>query len=150
MALPATIGVGVLIDIDHTPDFYRRWVLDKPLRLWLAFHAYEWLPLAAAACWLSGWNPLAIGASVGFLGHLLCDQVANPVHPLTYFISYRAKVGFRGDRLVRGDENATLRWFLALPVVGKHLLSLLLWMRRVHGITRHPLAEPLQAPPGRA
>lgn len=141
MTLPATIGVGVLMDIDHIPEVYRRWVLDRPLKVWCVLHAYEWLPLAVLACWLTGWNPLAIGATLGFLGHLVSDHLANRLHPLAYCIIYRAKVGFDARHLLRGDDRLTMRWFLSLPLVGRYLLALLMWVRRLHGVTRHPLEE---------
>ncbi|GBD11364.1 hypothetical protein HRbin23_01027 [bacterium HR23] len=145
LALPTAVGVGVLLDLDHIPEVYRRWVLDRPLKVWFVLHAYEWLPLAVVACWLTGWNPLAIGASLGFLGHLVCDHLANRVHPLAYFFTYRARVGFQGSHLIRGDDTLTMRWFVSLPLVGRVLLSLLLWARRLHGVTRHPLAERVEA-----
>lgn len=141
MALPATVGVGVLMDVDHIPEVYRRWVLDRPLKVWFVLHAYEWLPLAVVACWLTRWSPLAIGASLGFLGHLVSDHLANRVHPMAYFIAYRAKVGFDGRHLIRGDDTITMRWFLTLPLVGRYLLALLMWVRRLHGVLRHPLYE---------
>ena len=41
-----------------------------------------------------------MGVSFAFLGHLLTDQLANPVGPFTYFFTYRAMKGFRRREIV--------------------------------------------------
>ena len=42
------------------------------------------VPLVLAG-YLSGWDPVVIGVSFGFLGHLITDQLVNPVVPLDIF-----------------------------------------------------------------
>ena len=35
------------------------------------------------------------------LGHILTDQIANPMHPLAYFFTFRVINGFNRVKLVR-------------------------------------------------
>lgn len=100
-AVLSALAAGVLIDLDHLPDYYRYLVLRRPDRFWVFLHAYEWVALALLIAHLSGWDPLAVASIAAFLAHLLCDQFTNPVSPLGYFFTYRAFKRFHAKDLVR-------------------------------------------------
>ena len=99
---------GILIDIDHVFDFYieRKRVckslkelydfclLDKTGKLYLIFHAYEWVGLLWLAVILSKFHPVWLGIAVGISVHMLFDQLINPIYPLVYFWFFRRKFGF--------------------------------------------------------
>lgn len=58
-------------------------------------HSYEWLiPLWMLAGRLNQ-HTVAFGLTVGFVGHLLIDQMANHAPPLGYFFLWRWRHGFR-------------------------------------------------------
>ncbi len=94
---------GVLIDIDHYLEYYiiekkfpfrYRDLLDfcefsKAKKLYLYFHAYEYLVILWLAIWYFQLGPIALGFAVGLSVHLLCDQFTNPIKPLFYFITFR-------------------------------------------------------------
>ena len=86
---------GVMIDLDHLVEYYWWFIKEDRTRVWYFLHSYELLVPALLASYLSGWDPVVMGVSFAFLGHLLTDQLANPVRPLTYFFTYRAMKGFR-------------------------------------------------------
>ena len=106
---------GVLIDLDHLVDYYRWFVKGAHSRAYFFLHSYELLVPAYLAGYLSGWDPVVMGVSFAFLGHLLCDQLANPVGPLTYFFTYRAMKGFRRSAVVDVAWEDVQRGFLHLP-----------------------------------
>ena len=90
----ASFLTGALIDLDHLVEYYWWFVREDNRRVWFFLHSYELVPPAFLAGYLSGWDPVVLGASLAFLGHLLSDQLANPVSPMTYFFTYRAIKGF--------------------------------------------------------
>lgn len=107
-AAGAFVVGGVLIDLDHLPEYWREQGLNLdlprffaffpargPRRLLLALHGWEW-PLALwACCWALaapawGWT---LGA--GWLLHLLLDQRYNAAqHPCCYSFAWRWGRGF--------------------------------------------------------
>lgn len=105
LAVPVAVGAGVLIDGDHILDFLD-WVAAGYKRsVFVLLHAWE---LAAsgvvvlAAFW---YHPLLLAAVLGYLSHLVADQIGNPMHPLGYSILYRVRSGFRHSHLVRGPQT---------------------------------------------
>lgn len=99
---------GWLVDLDHIPDFVGTWGWRKgfgrlaclgfrkshPRSVYLPLHAYEWVPLCGLAVWLYPSNFWLLGAVLGYLLHLLIDQVANAPRQLSYFFFYRLRKGF--------------------------------------------------------
>ena len=104
---------GVFIDIDHHIDYYFDYkkipwrykdLIDyctSPAKdkLYLIFHAYEFLVLLWLAVFLLKLNSFWIGLGVGVSVHMMCDQFYNPLRPLAYFILYRIKNGFESKKL---------------------------------------------------
>ncbi|MBN1676126.1 MAG: hypothetical protein JXR37_34090 [Kiritimatiellae bacterium] len=111
---------GVLIDLDHVPDFFVNYGVRMPLKyffrvfhqklLWEVYvllHAWEWTFAFAAAIWLSDWHPVAVGSFVGWLLHLMLDQMVNAQQRGTYFLIYRLVHGFTGEYFLTREERAT-------------------------------------------
>lgn len=99
--------VGVLLDADHLFDYFMEY--GWPLRLALFFrasyhreyrrtfvplHAWEWVPLAWLAAWLSGWNPWVTGAAAGWTLHMALDEVSNRPKRWAYFLVGRWAIRF--------------------------------------------------------
>ena len=92
---------GVLIDLDHLVEYYRWFIKEDNTKLWFFLHSYELLVPLFLGSYFSGWDPVVMGVSFAFLGHLLTGQLANPVGPFTYFFTYRVMKGFRRQEIVR-------------------------------------------------
>ena len=114
-SLVAAFLTGVMIDLDHLVEYYRWFIKEDNSRVYFFLHSYELLVPAFLAGYLSGWDPVVLGVSFAFLGHLLSDQLANPVGPLTYFFTYRAMKGFRRREIVHAEWEDLRRDLLRLP-----------------------------------
>lgn len=98
---------GFLIDIDHAldycvlnhrmaslstiSDFYKKRRFSK---VFLWFHAVEWIPLIAGIGWWTGQRSMTLAFLIGYCHHLLFDWFTNGGHPLLYLISFRLKHRF--------------------------------------------------------
>ena len=103
MALGVAIGTGVLVDADHSLDYFN-WYARKDIRfLFLPFHAWE-LSLALVALFVVWYHPLLLAAALGHVAHLVADQLANRLHPMAYLMTYRAIHRFDRDHLI-GDSS---------------------------------------------
>lgn len=101
---------GVFIDLDHHLDYfialkkvplsYKKLLdffeFDYPSypKVYLFFHAWEFLALLWAIIYILHLNVVWIGFALGITVHMICDQIVNPLKPLGYFIIYRIKHGF--------------------------------------------------------
>ncbi len=92
---------GVAVDLDHLVEYYLWFIKEDNSRVFYLLHSYELLIPCILAGVLSGGDPVVIGVSAAFLGHLLTDQIANPMHPLAYFLTFRVINGFNRAKLVR-------------------------------------------------
>ena len=98
-AIPVAFAAGVLPDVDHLIDFLdsrdngRRRHMFRPLHGW----EYFLVSLVIVLAFYSG--PLFWAAVLGYLSHLVIDQITNRTHPLAYSIIYRAMKGFRRRHL---------------------------------------------------
>ncbi|MFP4466499.1 MAG: hypothetical protein ACLFP1_05560 [Candidatus Goldiibacteriota bacterium] len=93
--------LGFLVDVDHVVDYIReerrfdfKHMFKKSYegdfkKLWLIFHAYEYVIIAWIAGFLTGNLEFAAVFTAAYLVHMVPDQTANNVHPLGYFITYR-------------------------------------------------------------
>jgi len=108
--------VGILVDLDHFFEYIKEtgWNVNlrqffhysygiKYERFYLLLHAYEYLFLIAIIIVISDYNRLIIAAAIGYIQHLIFDQITNPVKPLAYFISYRFKNRFSKQSLFKDD-----------------------------------------------
>ncbi len=115
----ACLAGGVLIDLDHIPDFFlfsgerfsiRRFFSwyhegDWP-KLTILFHSYELYALLFAAAWYLD-SAILHGLVWGTGLHLLLDQIYNvrkcSLSPWIYLLSYRIAAGFRQENLRRSS-----------------------------------------------
>lgn len=104
---------GFIIDIDHLIDFTREYGLSSDPRklfkvfhetrfnkLFLWFHAWEWLIILFALSFIFEGNRVLPGLFAGMLHHLILDQCCNGVTPLGYSIVYRAVHQFSMPKIV--------------------------------------------------
>ena len=125
-ALAALLS-GILIDLDHVPDFFllsgEKFSLSNLIswhvnmrwdRVVLVLHSLELWALLALWAFLRR-QDLLFGLAAGTGIHLACDEIGNrnPMgHRLSrwfYFLSYRAWVGFRKERLWSGPSAQRLQ-----------------------------------------
>ena len=99
LALPVAVTTGVLVDLDHVIDFFDSKDQGRRSHMFRPFHAWEYLLLTLVVLLIFSQHPLLLVAFLGYLSHLLLDQFVNRVHPLAYFIVFRAAHGFRRRHL---------------------------------------------------
>ena len=115
-ALPVLVA-GVLVDIDHLVDLAANRAYGKPHWAILPLHAWEWV-----FALLTRRTQASDGLAGGLAAHLALDQFNTAIsHPLFYWITFRARHGFRAreplvdrDRYQRGSRWMTespLDWF---------------------------------------
>ena len=126
----AAAVAGVMIDLDHLVEYYWWFVREDNSRVWFFLHSYELLVPAFLASFLSGWDPVVTGASAAFMGHLITDQIVNPVAPLGYFFTFRAIKGFRRAEIVNVEWADLRHDFLRLPVTRRVLSRFNLRIKR--------------------
>ena len=127
-SLVAAFLTGVLIDLDHLVDYYWWFVKDDRSKVWFFLHSNELVVPAFMACYLSEWDPVVLGVSAAFLGHLLTDQLANPVAPLAYFFTYRALKRFRRREIIRVNWEDLEQDFMRKPNIRTILGIFIPWL----------------------
>ncbi|MBI5742068.1 MAG: hypothetical protein HZA16_15325 [Nitrospirae bacterium] len=99
---------GIFIDLDHVIDFlliygwpfsFKRFfnVFYHEMgfkKIYLLFHAWEWLLLLFAAAWASGWDPWLTGLFAGCGHHMFLDYLHNGGYIRSYSIIWRWKNRF--------------------------------------------------------
>ena len=104
---------SILLDVDHVPeylvwrgscaspgDFFRTNRQHATPLVFYPLHGWEGVILSGLLLlWLPG-PAWALAVWAGWAYHLLWDQISNPVGPLFYFVGFRARLGFRRERLV--------------------------------------------------
>jgi hypothetical protein len=106
----------VVVDFDHFFDyirdnglqfkrdhFYRYFNEGKYEKLYLLFHAYEYLMAIVLLIMITGNNLFLMAIAIGFFQHLFFDQITNPMKPMAYFLIYRIKNKFSKESLVRDE-----------------------------------------------
>ncbi len=125
-AIGASVVAGVLVDLDHMVDYVRWYGLGKQDELLLLLHAWEW---AAALLVLSVAlfpDPVVVGATFGYCGHLVADQFGNHAYPLTYSITYRIANRFMLRKVAPWTVDGSRKAITAsLPSAGGALLKAL-------------------------
>lgn len=119
----STLGIGVLIDGDHTFD-YGLYLIGKKgkqkaslsqfldcsymedvRRTYLPLHSWELAPVIWGLSLALLTVPLSVWLTISFLAHLLTDQISHKPHPLCYFFTFRALKRFDGDTLCGADKK---------------------------------------------
>jgi hypothetical protein len=107
---------GFLLDIDHILDYFREYgfrfnrreffhVFNETRfeKLWLVFHAWEWVFALFLFAVVSGRHEAVLGLLIGVFHHMVLDQVGNGATTGGYFIVYRAANRFATKTVVRED-----------------------------------------------
>lgn len=76
-------------------------------KAYLYFHSYELLLILISLCFVTHFNYLLLFTTLGFAIHLFFDQLFNPVHPLTYFLTYRILHGYKTEIIFRTTIHAS-------------------------------------------
>jgi membrane-bound metal-dependent hydrolase YbcI (DUF457 family) len=72
----------------------------KEKRLYLFFHAYEYLFVLWLLIYFSYLGKFWIGIAIGLTTHLIFDQFTNPIKPPFYFLTYRIINKFETKNMV--------------------------------------------------
>ncbi len=116
-AIMACFLSGIFIDLDHHLDY---WLERKELplsykklcdfchsdyesKLRLVLHSYELLILLWVSIYYFSLSTVWVGVALGFTTHIICDEIANPVRPLAYFLTYRIKHNFNRRKLLKKE-----------------------------------------------
>ena len=99
LAIPVALGTGVFVDLDHLTDIFDAQDQGRHRHMLRPFHAWEYLLVTLVVVLAVSQHPMLLTALLAYLSHLLLDQFANRVHPMAYFIVYRAAHGFRRSHL---------------------------------------------------
>lgn len=109
-----SLAFGVLVDLDHFIDYWysegrpcfdlhtflrtRYW--QKSGRIFVFFHAFEYLPVVFLVWQAFKGRKWAVAATAAMSSHILADHFVNELRPLGYFILYRLAHGFRSQELL--------------------------------------------------
>ena len=107
-AVAACFLSGIFIDLDHHFDYYlaRKKIPfsykklvdflknDHESKIHLFLHSYEFLFVFWFSVFFFDLGVFWLGIAIGFTTHILCDEIANPLKPLAYFLTYRIKNRF--------------------------------------------------------
>jgi len=112
---PAACGAAafsVLVDLDHLPDyiwwrrrkssfsdFFQTNRQHQTPVLCLALHSWEFIVPGGLLLWALCGPFWAGSLSLGWLYHLIWDQITNPAGAGFYFFFYRASRGFKRAKL---------------------------------------------------
>lgn len=99
LAVPVAIFTGVFTDTDHVLDFVEPREGSYLKYMTRPFHAWEFSLVGIAIILGTWYHPLFLAALVGYMSHLLVDQIGNQSHPLAYFVLYRASKRFSRRQL---------------------------------------------------
>lgn len=108
---------GVFLDIDHLIDytlnyglrfrvkhFFKAFEYETFENIFVFLHSWEFIVIYLALLWLVDWKPVATGAVIGILVHLLLDHLFNDHSKFAYFLSYRLFHRFSGKHFYGADE----------------------------------------------
>lgn len=101
------VAVGVLTDVDHLIDVFDGVEKGHNRHMLRPFHAWEFAALGVFALFAYFNNPLFLAAFLGYVSHLVLDELGNSTHSLAYFITYRALVKFKRSRLTPNVYSPT-------------------------------------------
>lgn len=116
-AAMACFLTGVFLDIDHLIDyvvnyglqfrvkrFFKAFEYEAFENIFIFLHSWEFIIIYLVLLWLIDWKPVAIGAVIGIIVHLLLDHFFNNHSKWAYFLSYRLFHRFSGKHFYGADE----------------------------------------------
>lgn len=111
-AAAAFSATGVLVDLDHWVDYWRETGFNlrvlkffkyfsqhRSRQLVIFMHGWEQVACAGIVTALAGFPSWAVAGTLGWLGHLVLDQIFNTFRPWGYFFFYRLRKGFDADKI---------------------------------------------------
>lgn len=117
LCLAVALVGGFLIDLDHLLEYFlvfgshfnlhyfvqgREFLVSG--RIYLLFHAWEWVALLALSAWLmrpkKRLKVILLTLAVALAAHLLSDCLINHYPPQFYSLGYRATQHFSAEKLL--------------------------------------------------
>ena len=105
-AVPIAVAAGVLVDSDHAPNFILPKKTLERIHTIGFLHAWEYFAVILVVLPLFEYHPLILGALLGYLSHLVLDQISHRHGPFYYSILYRL---YHGNDTDSGKERETRR-----------------------------------------
>lgn len=109
--------INIFLDADHLVDYwlangfnlnFKEFVRQtlgaghyckKLGKVLVPLHSWELLPLVLLAAWVVNLSQLGTAFTLGFLPHLIWDQITYAKEPLMYFFVFRAFKGFNLEEI---------------------------------------------------
>ena len=91
-SMPAAVmslGVGVLMDLDHLYDYYNWYVKRKRDKVYLLLHAWEYSLVGLVLLGGGFFDTLLLAATLAHLLHVTADHFHNHMSRYGYSITYR-------------------------------------------------------------
>jgi hypothetical protein len=118
-----TVGVGVLMDVDHVYDYYEWYIRRRQDKLYVLLHGWEYSLVGLAALAGVFYHPLLLAAVLAHLAHVITDQLHNGLSPLGYSIIYRAIKRFNAAEIAPRHNVATAYWHVLRLLPGGQRLA---------------------------
>ena len=128
-ALPAAVGSGFLVDVDHLFDYYNWYARRDRRRMVLFLHAWELAGVAGLVYALAVREPWMLAVAISHFAHVAADQLFNHGYGHTYSLAARALLRFDAKRLHPHDRAHTYRHLLknlppfVRPILGRWFKS---------------------------
>jgi hypothetical protein len=116
----AAIGsflAGALLDADHFIDYYLNYGFSINLKamhdamneyrlpkIYILLHSFELLSVFWALVFLIPLSMFYFAVALGLTQHIILDQIANPVMPRAYFLTYRIAHGFKRESILNPSK----------------------------------------------
>lgn len=93
------ILTGVFTDSDHVLDYIEPRDGHYLKYMTRPFHAWEYGFVGIAILITIWYHPLFLAATIGYISHLVLDQLGNETRPFAYFVTYRIFKKFKRREL---------------------------------------------------
>ena len=114
---------GIFIDLDHHLEYLivkkeipfdlkklmHFFEYDRHPKVYLWFHAWEYLFFLWALIYFLSLGIFWVAIALGVTVHMICDLLANPIRPLGYFLTYRARHGFEKKDILNEEALKKIR-----------------------------------------
>ena len=120
----ATVGVGVMMDVDHLFDYYQRFAKGKDGKIYVLFHGWEYSLLGLLILAFFYHPPVFIAAVMAHLAHVATDQWHNGFSKLGYSITFRAVKRFNATSIAPNRTRASHRHQHRGFISAEHLIEL--------------------------
>ena len=94
----------MLVDIDHSVDYYQEWEKRRLYLVLKLFHSWEYSIFGFLVLGFIYYHPLLLAATVAHLGHVVLDHYDHRPNLWAYSISYRARFQFDTRKIEPGKQ----------------------------------------------